>query len=906
MELLSLELENVKSYDHAEIHFTRGVNAIVGHNGAGKSTILEAIGYTLFDALTYTTANFVREGARTGRAAVTFLSDYDERPYRVERKFGSSSSYAVFDGELNLKICDGKADVLAFIRRHTNADPTLDLTRLFNDALGVAQGSLTAAFHEYPSKRKPIFDSLLQVDEYDRAHERLRDPVRALETRIQDLDKDIAVLATRLEQLPELERAVKARRTELDQTTARLATITTRLGEIHTRIEAMEALQAHIDTLTRTQMRSEETLRGLARQAQHATAAVEEAENAAKLVKEHETGYAAYLAARERQSQLETQRRTRQALLETKAAADKELALCQSEQRSLEQQLQEIVAASETISELAPAVARQQDLEETLAAAERDAVRQQELKRQLETERRRAEQLRQRHAALVKERSRVTEIENAGKSARERIEELRRELERIQHARALCQAETTTLERRVEVLSDGETAVCPVCAQPLGDTHRRTLLAESRARLKTLAATMETHRTQSLQAEANIKVQEQERTRLQNEWRKLPRQEELDDLQAQIEAAERAQAEAAAEHERLAASTAQIATLRAELAALGDPKQLTRTAEQIVARRAVLERNAAEAARRRMEAQRKLSETEAALAQYAELDAALDEVAKDLQSYQEAYQIVLTHRQVADSLDRRRADLADLLNQQENESAAAAELARQLEELHGQFDREGYQQLVLDDRKLREEQGGLQARTAFLSEAQTRDEATIETLRVAQTTHEELQASLSRTKEHKDTLEVIRGVLKRAGPRVTLTLIRHISDTAAQIYGDLMQDHSRMLRWNEDYGITLDVSGNIRDFKLLSGGEQMSAALAVRLALVREMGNVDIAFFDEPTANLDSARREALAQQIMNIRGFRQLFVISHDDTFEQATQNLIRVARYGSTTVVDSAGQSY
>lgn len=82
----------------------------------------------------------------------------------------------------------------------------------------------------------------------------------------------------------------------------------------------------------------------------------------------------------------------------------------------------------------------------------------------------------------------------------------------------------------------------------------------------------------------------------------------------------------------------------------------------------------------------------------------------------------------------------------------------------------------------------------------------------------------------------------------------------------------------------------------------MSAALAVRLALVREMSNVNVAFFDEPTANLDSVRRELLAQQIMTVRGFNQLFVISHDDTFEQATQNLIRVKRHGSTTIVGDA----
>ncbi|MEZ4557468.1 MAG: hypothetical protein R2851_14170 [Caldilineaceae bacterium] len=56
------------------------------------------------------------------------------------------------------------------------------------------------------------------------------------------------------------------------------------------------------------------------------------------------------------------------------------------------------------------------------------------------------------------------------------------------------------------------------------------------------------------------------------------------------------------------------------------------------------------------------------------------------------------------------------------------------------------------------------------------------------------------------------------------------------------------------------------------------------------MSNIDVAFFDEPTSNLDEARRGALAQQITQNHGLRQLFVISHDDTFEQATENLIQI----------------
>ena len=39
-------------------------------------------------------------------------------------------------------------------------------------------------------------------------------------------------------------------------------------------------------------------------------------------------------------------------------------------------------------------------------------------------------------------------------------------------------------------------------------------------------------------------------------------------------------------------------------------------------------------------------------------------------------------------------------------------------------------------------------------------------------------------------------------------------------------------------------------------------------------------------------RRDQLAEAIANIKTFRQLFVISHDDTFEKVTENIILVER--------------
>ena len=74
----------------------------------------------------------------------------------------------------------------------------------------------------------------------------------------------------------------------------------------------------------------------------------------------------------------------------------------------------------------------------------------------------------------------------------------------------------------------------------------------------------------------------------------------------------------------------------------------------------------------------------------------------------------------------------------------------------------------------------------------------------------------------------------------------------------------------------------------------------MRLALLREVSAIDIALFDEPTANLDDHRRDNLAERILNVKGFSQLFVISHDDIFERDTDNVVRVAKENGVSRVE------
>src|SRR5438105_8793677 len=98
MHITKIELENIKSHINSTLECTRGTTAITGENGAGKTTIIEAVAWVLFDLLDYKKEDFVRRGAKKGSVRVTFESGLDEREYVVFRDSGAA--YNVEDPRL--------------------------------------------------------------------------------------------------------------------------------------------------------------------------------------------------------------------------------------------------------------------------------------------------------------------------------------------------------------------------------------------------------------------------------------------------------------------------------------------------------------------------------------------------------------------------------------------------------------------------------------------------------------------------------------------------------------------------------------------------------------------------------------------------------------------------------------
>ena len=154
--------------------------------------------------------------------------------------------------------------------------------------------------------------------------------------------------------------------------------------------------------------------------------------------------------------------------------------------------------------------------------------------------------------------------------------------------------------------------------------------------------------------------------------------------------------------------------------------------------------------------------------------------------------------------------------------------------------------------------------------------------------------------------QTIRTWFKEAEPKITAALMLEINETASDIYRRIKDEESVLLEWQKDYSVrVISASFPAREFEQLSGGEQMAVALSIRLAILKVLTKIDFAFFDEPTTNLDKEKRNNLAHCIERIKGFKQIFIISHDDTFEENSDHVIRFMKNeAEETQVEFLGQ--
>lgn len=890
MWIKKLELRNIKSHeDSGAISFARGVNAISGPNGAGKSTLLEAIGFALFDSLPYTQSQFLREGEKSGEVVITFVDVIDARDYQVVRTVGSSSIY-IYDPQIKAKIVTGKGDVVDWLKDHLGVDRSADLTALFEDSIGVPQGLLTAAFLERPAGRKSKFDPLLQVDEYEDAWTRLREVARVVSTKTVDQRQQIAELTGELKQLPSMKEELSKLTEELDTRKGQRLELQAQFDQLVNEQAALDGQQKQVQQLDSQVESLNAQLQALTNQHTDTQSAVRESEAAAKQIKSVYKAYQDYLQAEEKLKELDAQRSERDRVQQSKNEYEKEIALLEQRLEGLETSLAEIKSAEVQIERVEPKVQQQQELEQMLADTQKRIVELEAHGELLAEEEQRLTALEDRLAAAREAVTHRKTILEHQVSTREALQSLEVQIAKLEADYTSTEVQIQRLEQHRATLGETEDASCPVCHQPLDDVHRDQLVNDYDDQVQSLQEQSQISRQQRASARETRDVKQTELDRMDPELESLPDDRQLKMLSSEVETLRKNIQSRRVDLEELPTANEKLDELQRAVSDLDDPRTKWSLLNTQIESRLEIEKEVQGIRQRLDERMSAFTDLQSGIETYEDLDVQLSKCHLQRQENEGGYRSYLENIAAADRLDERQSKFQAIGSEMDS-LREQLELQRvSLEGALASYDGVRHGQVRLEVIDKTKEVTRLETRIDEQRKRLKQLERGILDLLEKEELLESLQKALIRSEEAAEALEFIRSTIRNAGPFVTRALVQTTSIEANRIFGEIMNDHTLRLMWNEDYSISIEQSGEGRDFSQLSGGEKMAAALSVRLALLRELSQIRVAFFDEPTSNLDDHRRENLASQITQITGFNQLFVISHDDTFERETHHVIRV----------------
>ena len=238
-----LKLKNFKSYANEVIKFDKGITVIVGENGAGKSSIFEAMSFALYKQHTAgKIGDLVRNNTDMMNVELDFVSRGKE--YRIIReKTKSKMSSRLLtktssDSEF-MSLCTGEKEVASQIQAILDMD-----ANLFLNAIYVRQGEIAELVDKQPADKKRLIAKLLGLD--------------SLEVAWKNLSPLISEYESKLSEIKGMLYSKDALKEEYDTKTSELNELKERGHELESQIEEVKVLREEIAEGKRNMEREKE------------------------------------------------------------------------------------------------------------------------------------------------------------------------------------------------------------------------------------------------------------------------------------------------------------------------------------------------------------------------------------------------------------------------------------------------------------------------------------------------------------------------------------------------------------------------------------------------------------------------------------------------------------------------
>ncbi|MEA5592778.1 exonuclease subunit SbcC [Rivularia sp. UHCC 0363] len=545
---VQITLQNFLSYQDASLDFSGLHTAcICGSNGAGKSSLLEAITWAVWGESRATSEDdVIHTGAKDVRVDFTF--EANGQIYRVIRTRRRGSSSAL---EFQIETPEGFKSLTGKGLRGTQDEIfnhiKLDYDTFINSAY-LRQGRADEFMLKRPNERKEILAELLKLNQYDELEERAKELSRQLKARGEEFDRTLESKKAQLQQ----QESIAQQRTELEAELNELQKVQAfdniQLQSLqvveHQRQgweEQLHFVRQQYTNLTQDSKRLESEQSSLKTQLESLERLLDrEAQIKAEYanyqtLQSQEEAMGALFAEFTRDRQLHQQKQ--QQLSKHIQGIERQLQQSQAQLEALEQQeqdiqqtlnnagnveaaLEKLKAARQHLSNLdnlqmqvSPLLLSRQQLQTELHRTQAGIVARieqlQVTARQLQSQSRRQPQLQQ---AVIEVETKIEQLDKDKiylQRVQEKGQERRHFMERLQAQQREYERLLGELDQKLQMLQNPD-AVCPLCERPLDEHHWNRVADKTKVEFKDTQGQLWVFRDQMAVSEREIQVLRQE------------------------------------------------------------------------------------------------------------------------------------------------------------------------------------------------------------------------------------------------------------------------------------------------------------------------------------------------------------------------------------------------------------
>jgi len=259
--ITSIELGDFLSHSNTKLEFENGVTVFVGDNGAGKSSIIDAITFALFGQHTRkSNKGLIKRGTNQGFAKIGF--SVNSKQFEAVRKIDNKGTLAAKFAEV---IGDDRIEIAAGERKQFGESMTYEVERVIGidfEKLKIAsivqQGELNTIINAKPKEFKELLNAIIGIDKLDIASEAMKTVNKEFRERIKENvgfdDTHIEIL---LRDLEKYEKEIEESKPQKEQLELKQEELKNEVNDLRKKIETETP---KIDKIKQIELRKKELL----------------------------------------------------------------------------------------------------------------------------------------------------------------------------------------------------------------------------------------------------------------------------------------------------------------------------------------------------------------------------------------------------------------------------------------------------------------------------------------------------------------------------------------------------------------------------------------------------------------------------------------------------------------------